>query len=284
MTKPVEKPTASVGLLGDTTTRDYARKLSLFNVFAEPELRQAIMGLGLEPGMRILDAGCGTGEALQWLLDSVKPDGSVVGIDLAAAHVEVACRRVGPQIEVLQANLLDAPLPAESFDLIWCVNTIHHLRDPSMGVNVLSSLSRPGGRIALGQSSFLADMVFAWDARLERLTNEAVRQYYQDRYGLNEEDLAAVRSSVGLLRQAGLRRVRTRTFMIERVSPLDRADEAYLLEAIFTNTWGERLRRYLPSKDYAQLRRLCDPRDPKFALRRPDFHFLQTFTLTVGET
>jgi hypothetical protein len=28
---------------------------------------------------------------------------------------------------------------------------------------------------------------------------------------------------------------------------------------------------------------LCDPQHPQFALRRPDFHFLQSFTLVTGE-
>ena len=35
------------GLLGDTAARDYASKLKQFNAFAQPELRQAIAGLGL---------------------------------------------------------------------------------------------------------------------------------------------------------------------------------------------------------------------------------------------
>jgi cyclopropane fatty-acyl-phospholipid synthase-like methyltransferase len=52
------------GQLGDTTARNYSRKLKLFNAFAELELRRVIAGLALTPGMRILDAGCGTGEAL----------------------------------------------------------------------------------------------------------------------------------------------------------------------------------------------------------------------------
>src|SRR5690348_9097364 len=49
-------------LLGDTAQRDYARKLQLFNAFAERELRQGIAGLDIRSGMRILDAGCGTGD------------------------------------------------------------------------------------------------------------------------------------------------------------------------------------------------------------------------------
>ena len=68
-------------------------------------------------------------------------------------------------------------------------------------------------------------MVFAWDSRLERLTNEAVRRYYRDRYSLEERDLADVRALVGLLRSTGLRRVTARTFVIERMTPLRPEDE-----------------------------------------------------------
>ena len=272
------------GLLGDTTARDYSRKLKLFNSFAEPELRQAIASLGLKPGMRILDAGCGTGEATQWLLGEVEPAGQVVGVDLATAHTTAARAHLASRALVLQADLLNAPFARASFDLIWCVNTINHLHDPAGAVATLATLLRPGGRIALGQSSLVPDMYFAWDSRLERLTNEAVRHYYRDRYGLGERDLTAVRSIVGVLRKAQLRSVAARTFMIERVSPVSPVDEAYLFEAIFRDTWGERLRPYLAEDDYAALSRLCDPGQTQFALRRPDFHFLQTFTLVTGET
>jgi SAM-dependent methyltransferase len=274
---------APAGLLGDTAARDYSQKLRLFSSFAARELRQAIASLELKPGMSVLDAGCGTGEALQWLLEEVGPSGRVVGIDLATAHVAAARARGSPQALVLQADLLQAPFPPMSFDRVWCVNTINHMREPVRGAQALATLLRPGGRIALGQSSLVPDMYFAWDSRLERLTNEAVRQYYRDRYGLSERDLTAVRSIVGVLRETGLREVTARTLMIERVSPVDAADEAYLCEAIFRDTWGERLRPYLPDEDFAALRRMCDSQDPQFALRRPDFHFLQSFSLAIGQ-
>lgn len=277
-------PDRRAGLLGDTPARNYSHKLHLFNTFAEPELRRLIQGLGLRPGMRVLDAGCGTGEALNWLLDEVGPTGTVVGVDLAAAHVQVAQRRAAPQLQVVQGDLLHACFAPASFDLIWCVNTVNHLHDPVLGVKSLSLLLRPGGRIALGQSSLLPDMYFAWDSRLERIVNDAVRQYYRERYGLDERDLASVRSLVGVLREAQLRGVAARTVMIERVSPVDGATESYLEEAIFRATWGERVRPYLSEDDYAKLVHLCDPRDALYALKRPDFHFLQSFTLAMGET
>jgi SAM-dependent methyltransferase len=284
MTQPATASiTPSAGLLGDTPARDYSRKLRLFNSFAEPELRQVIAGLGLRPGMRVLDAGCGTGEAMNWLLDEVKPTGSVSGIDLSVAHVEAARLRAAPEIEVVAGDLLNAPLASASFDLVWCINTINHLHDPILGVNRLASLLRPGGRIVLGQSSLLPDMYFAWNSRLERATNEAVRQYYRDRYHLDEHDLTAVRAIVGTLRRAQVRKVTTRTILIERVSPVSATTESYLREAIFRGTWGERLRPYLTPDDYDELARVCDPEHSQYALRRPDFHFLQSFTLATGE-
>ncbi len=271
----------SPGLLGDTAGRDYTSKLNGFNAFAAPELRRAIADLGLRPGMRVLDAGCGTGDALEWLWQSVQPGGDVVGIDLSRAHALAARKRTRFPL-VLQADLLQAPLARQSFDRVWCVNTIHHLHEPLRGIQALAGLTRDGGRIVLAQSCLVPDMHFAWDARLERVANEAVRQYYRDRYGLDERGLTAVRSIVGLLRKAGLHDVSPRTVVIERFSPLSAGDEAYLLQTVLPGSWGEQLRPYLSADDFSQLVRLCDPAHEEFALRRADFHFIQTLTLACG--
>lgn len=275
--------TASSSLLGDNTDRDYSAKLRSFNAFAEPEIRALIRSLELKPGMDILDAGCGTGEALSWLWSEVQPSGSVVGIDLAAAHVAAAQTHASTTVQIHQADLFDVSMKPASFDLVWCVNTINHLTNPVDGVRHLAKLLRRGGRLALGQSSLLPDMYFAWDARLERLTNEAVRSYYRDRYHLEEQDLASVRAIVGILYRANLQNITARTIVIERLAAPDAATESYLRDAVFRDTWGKKLRQYLSDEDYAELSRLCDPQHPQFALRRADFHFLQSFTLAVAE-
>lgn len=275
-------PLRPAGLLGDTSARDYVNKLRLFNAFAEPELRRVIASLELAPGMRVLDSGCGTGEALTWLSGHVGPEGVVAGLDLAFAHAAVARVCAGPRMLVVQADLLQPPFADTQFDLIWCANAIHHLRDPLAGVHALTRLLRPGGRIVLGQSGLLPDLLFAWDSRLERLTHEAVHEYYRDRYRVTERDLAGIRSIAGLLRGAGLGGVGVKTLLIERLSPLGPADERYLLDTIFRGTWGDRLRPYMTTEDFAQLERLCNPEHSEFALRRPDFHFIQSFSIATG--
>jgi SAM-dependent methyltransferase len=232
--------------------------------------------------MTVLDMGCGTGEALGWLQEAVQPGGLAIGMDLATAHVSAARAALTSQIGILQGNLLMPPLRAAQFDVIWCANTINHLPDPLLGVRRLSALLRPHGQLALMQSSFQPEMFFAWDARLERCVQEAVRSYYRDRYELSERDLTSIRALVGLARSAGLRDVRPRTFTIERTAPLMSADEEYLLEAVFRGTWGARLAPYLATSDYEELVRLCDPEHPRYALRRQDFHYLQTFTVVTG--
>jgi SAM-dependent methyltransferase len=270
------------GLLGDTPQRDYGRKLRLFNAFAAPELRALIAGLGLRPGMAVLDAGCGAGLATAWLAEQVAPRGRAIGIDLATAHARLARAATPAHVAVLQADMAAPPVRPGSLDLVWCVNTINHLRDPLEGVRSLAALLRPGGRLALGQSHLLPEMVFAWDARLERAATDANRAYYRDKYGLSEADTAGIRAMLGWLRAAGLRDVRAHTVAIERAAPLAPADAAYLVEALFRGYWGEQLRPYLAPADWEALSALCDPEGPEFCLRRPDFHYLQTFTLVTG--
>jgi SAM-dependent methyltransferase len=272
----------SPALLGDSADRDYSCKLRHFNAFAQPELKSLIAGLDVRPGSRVLDVGCGTGEAVGWFNELTGEAGRVVGIDLSTAHTRAARGSAPDTAVIAQADMLKPPFAPGTFDLIWCVNTLNHLRYRLAGVRTLAGLLRPGGRIALGQSGFLPEMFFAWDARLERVVREADRAYYLDRYGLDERDTAAVRGLVGLVREAGLHHMQARTVIIERLAPLARLDEDYLYQTIFRDTWGERLQPYLSPEDCAELRQLCDPQNAHFALRRPDFHFLQTFTLITA--
>jgi len=270
------------GRLGDTATRTYNRKLELFNRFAEPELRQALGLLDPQPGQRVLDAGCGIGLLADWMAQAVAPDGLAIGLDLSVLHARDAAR-MAPGAAILQADLTRAPFGPDSFHRVWCANTINHVHDPVATIRQLSRLLVAGGRLALGQSLFLPEMFFAWDERLERAVLAANRRYYREKYGLDERELTNVRNVLGWARAAGLRNVRARTLLIERVQPLSGLDRAYFTECVFEGYWGERVRPYLDLADWRQLCRLTDPADPAFCLNRDDFHHLQSYTVISGE-
>lgn len=267
--------------LGDTPARDYSAKLRLFNAFAATELQASITGLNLRDGMQVLDVGCGTGEALGWLSDCVAPGGAAFGVDLSAAHVRQAALR-NPGVSVVQGDVLTMDPPGAPYDLIWSANTVNHFADPIDALRRFQSVLRPAGRIALGQSAFLPDMFLAWDARLEQATTQAIRRYYQDRYQVSDAALTGIRALVGILRSAGFAQVTAVTRVIERVSPLDALAYDYLFSVLFEDQIGEKLRPYLSERDFEALQRLRDPDSDEFALRRADFHFIQTFTLVVG--
>ena len=54
---------------------------------------RAIKLMGLKPGDRVLDIGCGTGLNFQLLRDKVGPQGHVVGVDASAAMLAQARNR-----------------------------------------------------------------------------------------------------------------------------------------------------------------------------------------------
>ncbi len=69
----------------------YARQLVRFIrpwpdfdfAFIKPLREQAVALLDLAPGARVLDAGCGPGGSLPYLVDAVGPSGEVVGIEIS---------------------------------------------------------------------------------------------------------------------------------------------------------------------------------------------------------
>jgi len=270
--------------LADGASRDYSHKLDLFSRFAEPELRAAIAALEIAPGSHILDAGCGTGLQSMWLADAASPNGTLTAVDISEAHASVARSRlrdapISASVEVRDVARME--VGPQSFDLVWCSNTLNHLERPVETLARWRAGLRTVGRVAIAQSAFLPEMMFAWDWRLETEITRACRQFYRDKYGLSAADTTDARNLVGFMRRAGFAHVTPRTIVIERCSPLRSADTDYFIEAIFNGYW-RRVHSYLTAADAEALTRLTDPASSDYALARPDFHFLMTYTLVVG--
>jgi SAM-dependent methyltransferase len=207
-------------------------------------------------------------------------DARVVGIDLSLPHLHAARRP--RDVSLLQADAAQLCFRDGTFDLIWSCNTINHLADPVAALQAMRAALRPAGRVVLAQSGFLPEMYFAWDSPLDEAVRSACHEYYRERYGLRLEDTAGIRALVGLLQRSGLRVGRVHTIVIERVQPLSDADRGYFEEAIFRDTWGERLRPFLTDAQWQALRRNTDPASQAYCLDRADFHHIQTLTVCMG--
>lgn len=110
-------------------------------------LDEVVQGLELAPGMRVLDAGCGTG-ALAERVALVRPDVEWVGIDLSPTMLEIAkAKRRWPHgFSFSQANIDDyLSSDTRGFDRIASVNVIWTLPDPVATFGRMTKALRPDG-------------------------------------------------------------------------------------------------------------------------------------------
>ena len=103
-------------------------------------------------GDDVLDVACGTGIVARHAADKVTPDGSVSGIDVDLAMVEVA-RAKGRTLPVpftcYQADATDLPFDDESFDVVFCQQGLQFISQRQAAVDQLYRVLKPGRTMAL---------------------------------------------------------------------------------------------------------------------------------------
>jgi len=105
----------------------------------------------LQPGWRVLDAGCGPGTITLGLARAVRP-GQVTGIDVedsqfAGAREQAA--REGLSVEFRQASIYELPFPDGAFDAVFSHAVFEHLSDPSRALVELRRVLKPEGWIGV---------------------------------------------------------------------------------------------------------------------------------------
>jgi SAM-dependent methyltransferase len=101
----------------------------------------------LEPGARVLEIGCGTGQAT---LPLAERGFAIIAVELGPALARVARRKLARfgTVEVVTSAFEDWPLPTQPFDLVFAATAFHWL-DPGVRYEKAADALRPGGALAL---------------------------------------------------------------------------------------------------------------------------------------
>ncbi|MEY4592162.1 MAG: hypothetical protein RIR18_1057 [Pseudomonadota bacterium] len=141
--------------------------------------------------LKILVAGCGTNQAAYYAYRN--PTARVVGIDLSEtslAHEKYLKEKHGlKNLHLMRGSLLDVSVLDERFDLVFCTGVLHHLSDPSLGLNALKAVLKPDGLMGI--------MLYGKSLR----SGVYVMQEAFQNLGLKQsaEDVSLVRATLDLL-------------------------------------------------------------------------------------
>lgn len=104
-------------------------------------------------GLRILDAGCGTGASTAALL-AIAPDARVTAIDASGAMLARARAKSWPStVEFRHTPVEKLAGVAGPFDAILAAYLLRNVDDPDATLRALRGLLRPGGQLALHEYS-----------------------------------------------------------------------------------------------------------------------------------
>ena len=102
------------------------------------------------PGLRVLDVACGSGEPSISIAALMGGSGHVVGIDLAAASLQVARERAGVRklanTEFLQADVHQLPFPDGTFDRVVSRLGVMFFSELETALREMHRVLKPGGR------------------------------------------------------------------------------------------------------------------------------------------
>lgn len=134
--------------------------------------------LRLADGDRLLDVGCGLGDAAMELGDDLGPSGEVVGVDKSTKMLSVARRRARgarclTRFAVGDAMALDEP--DASFDAVRSERTLQWLADPQAAVHGMARVLRPEGRLALIDTDWSTFRLEVGDAAVTSAVERAMR-------------------------------------------------------------------------------------------------------------
>jgi SAM-dependent methyltransferase len=131
--------------------------------------------IGLAPGGRAIDLGCGPQGVLDLLSERVGPSGHVIGVEKNLESVARAKRfvldRALTNVQVVQGDATRTGLPADSFELVHARLVLVNIPHIEAVAREMVRLARPGGVVASHEADYLPHFcdppLRAWDRLFE---------------------------------------------------------------------------------------------------------------------
>ena len=259
----------------------YAAMLAAYHRSRDAELRAIVATLPLTPQSSVLDVASGDGYFSRVLAECA---GSVVGVDLSTAFIELARHQSAAfgNVSFQQAEVGALGFADNCFDVVWCAQSLFSLPDPITSLREMARVAKPGGYVAILENDSLHHLIMPWPAELELAVRQAQLRALTARNAARGADKFYIgRDLAGLLIQASLLVHSVRTFAVERHAPLSDDETLFLREHL------------------AEVRCVADPHlDPAsrrafdilfnadsslYLLAQPNFHLTHLEMLAVGK-
>jgi 2-polyprenyl-3-methyl-5-hydroxy-6-metoxy-1,4-benzoquinol methylase len=131
---------------------------------------------------KILDAGCGEGFVVSYLLQG-NDRLAITGIDCSPQAIEMA-RQMVPGVLFDVGDLREMPYGDDSFDLVMCLEVLEHLPDPHKGLRELRRVTSTHCLVSVPHEPFFRATNFlrgkhvpAWGRDPEHLQHWRARQF-----------------------------------------------------------------------------------------------------------
>ncbi|MBI2765849.1 MAG: methyltransferase domain-containing protein [Chloroflexi bacterium] len=132
--------TADTGVLAASARAGKARKAACFDA------------LGIEPGRRVLDLGCGPGHDLVEIARRVGPTGLAVGLDAFGEFARAArqrCHACGADANVAAGEATRLPFRTAAFDCCNIERVLQHVIDPAAVLAEVARVVSRGGLVGI---------------------------------------------------------------------------------------------------------------------------------------
>jgi ubiquinone/menaquinone biosynthesis C-methylase UbiE len=106
--------------------------------------------IGLEPGMRILDIGCGSGDI--WAYRALPEGLSITMADASEGMLEAATERTkgiaNARFEFVRADACDMPFEDETYDMVLASHMLFHVPDLYAALSEIARVLKPDGHLS----------------------------------------------------------------------------------------------------------------------------------------